>query len=51
LGIPRGGVITADIVAWKLSSAFDIVIPRKLTDPDSKEQAIGAILEDGSTYL
>ena len=52
LGIPRGGVITADIVARKLSSAeFDIVIPRKLTDPDNKEQAIGAIMEDGTTYL
>lgn len=52
LGIPRGGVITADIVARKLSVAeFDIVIPRKLTDPDNKEQAIGAIMEDGTTYL
>ncbi len=30
---------------------FDIVIPRKLTDPDNKEQAIGAIMEDGTTYL
>ena len=42
LGIPRGGVVTADIVAKKLSTDnFDIVIPRKLTDPDNKEQAIG----------
>jgi putative phosphoribosyl transferase len=32
-------------------SEFDIVIPRKLTDPDNKEQAIGAILEDGTTYI
>ena len=52
LGIPRGGVVTADIVARKLSApAFDIVIPRKLTDPDNKEQAIGGIMEDGTTYL
>src|SRR6476661_8425799 len=52
LGIPRGGVVTADIVAKKLSTDnFDIVIPRKLTDPDNKEQAIGAIMEDGTTYL
>jgi putative phosphoribosyl transferase len=52
LGIPRGGVVTADIVARKLSSPeFDIVIPRKLTDPDNKEQAIGAIMEDGTTYF
>jgi putative phosphoribosyl transferase len=52
LGIPRGGIVTADIVARKLSTDnFDIVIPRKLTDPDNKEQAIGAIMEDGTTYL
>ena len=52
LGIPRGGVVTADIVAKKLSTDnFDIVIPRKITDPDNKEQSIGAIMEDGTTYL
>jgi putative phosphoribosyl transferase len=52
LGIPRGGVVTADIVARKLSTYnFDIVIPRKLTDIDNKEQSIGAIMEDGTTYL
>ena len=51
-GIPRGGVITADIVATRLSIPnLDIIIPRKLTDPDNKEQAIGSIMEDGTTYL
>jgi putative phosphoribosyl transferase len=48
LRIPRGGVITADVVARKLSCKLDIIIPRKLTDPDNKEQAIGAIMEDCS---
>jgi putative phosphoribosyl transferase len=52
LGIPRGGVVTAHIFASKLSIRnFDIVIPRKLTDPYNKELAIGAIMEDGTTYL
>lgn len=51
LGIPRGGVVTADAVAKKLSCKLDIVIPRKLTDPDNKEHAIGAIMEDGTTYV
>jgi len=52
LGIPRGGVVTADIFASKLSIPnFDLVIPRKLTDPYNKELAIGAIMEDGTTYL
>ena len=51
LGIPRGGVITADIVAKKLSCALDIIIPRKLTDPHNKEHAIGAIMGDGTVYV
>jgi putative phosphoribosyl transferase len=52
LGIPRGGVITADIVAKRLSSPFfDIIIPRKLLDIDNKEQSIGAVMEDGTTYI
>ena len=51
LGIPRGGVVVADIVARKLSCQFDIVIPRKLGAPHNEEVAIGAVMEDGTTYL
>ena len=51
LGIPRGGVVVGDVVAKKLSCKLDIIIPRKLTDPDKKEHAIGAIMEDGSVYV
>ena len=52
LGIPRGGIITADVIAKKLPTLFyDIIIPRKLRDPDNKEQAIGAIMEDGTMYI
>lgn len=52
LGIPRGGIITADIVAKKLSSLFfDIIIPGRLRDPDNNEQAIGAVMGDGTTYI
>ena len=51
LGIPRGGVIIADVVATKLSADFDIVIARKLRAPANKELAIGAIMEDGTDYL
>jgi len=44
LGIPRGGVIVADIVATKLkASNFDIVIPRKLRIPNNEEAAFCAI--------
>ncbi len=53
LGIPRGGVIVADVVAEKLDADyFDIVVPRKLRAPDNKENAIGAVAPDGYTmYL
>ena len=51
MGIPRGGVVVADIVAKKLSCRFDIVIPRKLRAPHNEEVAIGAVTEDGTTYL
>jgi putative phosphoribosyl transferase len=51
LGIPRGGVITADIIAQKLDANFDILITRKLAAPHNQELAIGAVMEDGTTYL
>lgn len=51
LGIPRGGVILADIVAKKLGADFDIVIPRKLGAPDNEELAIGAVMEDGTSFV
>jgi putative phosphoribosyl transferase len=51
LGIPRGGTIIADIIARKLSCEFDIIIPRKLRSPHNEEVAIGAIMEDGTSYL
>ena len=51
LGIPRGGIVVADIVAQKLNANFDVVISRKLRAPDNKENSIGAIMADGSAYL
>jgi putative phosphoribosyl transferase len=51
LGIPRGGVIIACTIANKLSCDFGIIIPRKLHAPNNQELAIGALMEDGTTYL
>lgn len=51
LGIPRGGVILADIVAKRLGADFDVAIPRKLGAPDDGELAIGAVMEDGTSYI
>ena len=50
LGIPRGGVVVADVVFSKLNSAsfnceFNIIIPRKLGAPGNQEIAIGAIMD------
>jgi putative phosphoribosyl transferase len=52
LGILRGGVILADMVATKLkASNFDIVIPTKLRIPHNEEAAFGAIMGDGTVYI
>jgi putative phosphoribosyl transferase len=51
VGIPRGGVKIADIVATKLSTDFDILVAAKVGEPENKESAIAAITEDGTTYL
>lgn len=51
IGIPRGGVVLANIVASRLAADFDIVIPRKLGAPDNEELAIGAVTEDGTSYI
>jgi predicted phosphoribosyltransferase len=51
LGIPRGGVLLADIVAKRLGADLDIVIPRKLGAPDNEELAIGAVMDDGTSYI
>lgn len=52
LAIPRAGVFTADIVSRTLKLPnFDIIIPRKLTDPDNKEHSIGAIMDNDFKIL
>ncbi|MFL6372331.1 MAG: phosphoribosyltransferase, partial [Nitrososphaera sp.] len=35
----------------KLGADFDIVIPRKLGAPKNEELAIGAVMEDGTSYV
>jgi putative phosphoribosyl transferase len=52
IGIPRGGVVVADTVAIKLSIRdFDIVISRKLRAPNNSENALGAIMQDGTVHI
>lgn len=51
LGIPRGGAETAYYVAMHLNAELSLLISRKLGHPYNPEYAIGAIAEDGTTYL
>jgi putative phosphoribosyl transferase len=51
IGIARGGVIVADPIAEKLNADFDVIVPRKLRSPHNSENAMGAIMHDGSLYL
>jgi predicted phosphoribosyltransferase len=51
LGIPRGGVVLAAVLARELGADLDVVLARKLRAPYRPELAIGAVSEDGSVYL
>jgi putative phosphoribosyl transferase len=51
LGLPRGGLIIAEIIAAKLSCPLDLIISRRLRAPHNEELAIGSVTEDGTTYL
>lgn len=51
LGIPRGGVPVAAVVARALDAELDVVVARKLRSPISAELAIGAVTSDGGRFL
>lgn len=51
LAIPRGGVVTGDVLARELGAELDIVFSRKLRAPFQHELALGAVSEDGDVYL
>jgi putative phosphoribosyl transferase len=50
LAIPRGGVVTGDVVASSLEAKLDIVVSRKIGAPYNSELAIGAVMQDGSFF-
>ena len=45
LGIPRGGVEIAAVVAERLAAPLDVVIPRKVGAPGNPELGLGAVAE------
>jgi predicted phosphoribosyltransferase len=51
LGIPRGAVPMARIIADGLSGELDVVLVHKLGYPGQPELAIGAVDETGSVFL
>ena len=51
LGVPRGAMPMAKIIAEELGGELDVVLVHKLGHPDQPELAIGAIDESGNTIL
>ena len=51
LAVPRGGIITGDIVASELSARLDVVVSRKIGAPNNQELAIGAVMPGRSYFL
>ena len=51
LAIPRGGVAVGAKLAERLSAELDVVLSRKLRAPHQPELAVGAIAEDGHTFV
>lgn len=50
LAIPRGGVVTGDVLASILELDLDIIVSRKIGAPFNPELAIGAVMHDGSFF-
>jgi predicted phosphoribosyltransferase len=51
VGLPRGGFIVAEIIAKKLSCILYMILVKRLRAPFNEEIAIGAVTNDGTTYL
>jgi predicted phosphoribosyltransferase len=50
LGVPRGAVPMAQIIAEALDGELDVVLVRKLRAPDQPELALGAVDESGAVF-
>jgi predicted phosphoribosyltransferase len=50
LAIPRGGVITGDVIAERLGVSLDVLVSRKVGSPFNPELAVGAVMHDGSFF-
>lgn len=51
LALPRGGVPVGCEIAKNLKIPLDLIVTHKLGAPDNEEFAIGAVAEDGSSFI
>ncbi len=51
LAIPRGGVVVGFEVASDLGAPLSVIVPRKMGAPENPELAVGAVTEEGDTYI
>lgn len=51
LGIPRGGIVPAAVIAEAIHGELDVVLAHKLRSPQQPELAFGAVGEDGQVYV
>lgn len=51
LGVPRGGVPVAVVVAERLGADVDVLVAHKLGAPGNPEFAVGAVAEDGTMVV
>lgn len=51
LAIPRGGVVTGDVIASSMKCDMDIIVSRKIGAETNSELAIGALLPDGTYFI
>lgn len=51
MGIPRGGIVIADVIARALDCDLDVVLTRKIGAPGNPELAVGAVAENGQVFI
>jgi len=51
LGLPRGGVVVAAEIARALEGELDVMLVKKLGAPGDPEMAVGAVGEDGTSFI
>ena len=51
IGLPRGGIITANQISKELNLPLDIIVTRKIGAPHNPELAIGAVTQDGQIII